>query len=144
MHNWISGWSRGRRRGLRAAIVEYSTWTWPLPIWPRTSQISAGSEGTYTSSTTAAPLPPARLTTPIVTYACPSRTLKTSKLFFTKVQLNDRGNVNRTFPQVVADVAKTWRELDHERCRWGHWETGLANKLDGTEDKYIAGEAREI
>ena len=26
----------------------------------------------------------------------------------------------------------------------GHWETGVANKLDGTQDGLIAGEAREV
>ena len=34
--------------------------------------------------------------------------------------------------------------MDHNRGVIGHWETGVANKLDGAEYWQIAGEAREV
>ena len=34
--------------------------------------------------------------------------------------------------------------MDHQRGVTGHWETGVANKLDSTEDGWIAGEALEV
>ena len=59
--------------------------------------------------------------------------------FFTEVQSNDPGNIDRSFPQVVADVVKMWRMLDHAVSCDGHWATGLANKLEGKEDHYGRG-----
>ena len=64
--------------------------------------------------------------------------------FFTARQANDPGNINRSLAEVVADVVTTWRTIDHERVCDGHWATGLANKLDATEDGKIEGEAREV
>jgi len=66
--------------------------------------------------------------------------------FFTKVQSNYPGNINRSLAQVVADVVTTWRSLDHTVSCEGHWATGLANSLNelDQEDAKITGEAREV
>lgn len=45
---------------------------------------------------------------------------------------------------MVLDVASAWRALNHQMGVLGHWENGLANRLDGTEDHYIAGDAQTI
>jgi hypothetical protein len=70
--------------------------------------------------------------------------LEREQAFFTEIQKYDPGNVNRTLDQVVADVVTTWRSIDHLKGYIGHWETGLANKLNGDEDKFITGEARQV
>ena len=70
--------------------------------------------------------------------------LELEQTIFTQQKLHDHGNINRTLQQVVTDVVQTWRTVDHEKARRGQWSDGLANKLDGTEDDEICGEAREV
>ena len=45
---------------------------------------------------------------------------------------------------MVLDVASAWRAFNHQIGVLGHWENGLANRLDGTEDHYMAGDAKSI
>jgi hypothetical protein len=70
--------------------------------------------------------------------------LEVEQAKFTKRQEMQPGNVNRTLQEVLDDVVTVWRAMDHQRGVTGHWETGVANKLDGSEDGLIAGEALEV
>ena len=60
--------------------------------------------------------------------------LEVEQAAFTARQMNEPGNVNRTLQEVLDDVVTVWRAMDHMKGVNGHWETGVANKLDGTED----------
>ena len=70
--------------------------------------------------------------------------LEVEQAKFTKRQEFDPGNVNRTLQEVLDDVITVWRAMDHMKGVNGHWETGVANKLDGTQDDRITGEALEV
>ena len=63
---------------------------------------------------------------------------------FTMRQESNPGNVNRTLQEVLDDVVTVWRTMDHQKGVDGHWETGVACKLDSTEDGWITGEAKEV
>ena len=67
--------------------------------------------------------------------------LEVEQAKFTKRQEFDPGNINRTLQEVLDDVVTVWRAMDHMKCVIGHWETGVANKLNGDEDGEITGEA---
>ena len=45
---------------------------------------------------------------------------------------------------MVLDVASAWRALNQHMGVTGHWENGLANRLDGKEDHYLSGDAERI
>ena len=45
---------------------------------------------------------------------------------------------------MVLDVASAWRALNHQMGVLGHLENGLSNRLDGTQDHYITGDAKAI
>ena len=62
---------------------------------------------------------------------------------FNEIQLLDPANISRTHQDVIADVNSTWQCLDHEKSSRGFWHTGVANKLDGSEDSFICREALE-
>ena len=70
--------------------------------------------------------------------------LEVEQAKFTKRQEFDPGNVNRTLQEVLDDVITVWRAMDHMKGVNGHWEIGVANKLDGTQDDRITGEALEV
>ena len=72
------------------------------------------------------------------------RFLEVEQAFFTKKQLKEPGNVNRTLQEVLNDVITVWRSMDHQIGVRGHWETGVANLLNGKEDGLITGEASEV
>ena len=44
----------------------------------------------------------------------------------------------------MQDVASAWLQVDHQSVVRGHWENGLANRLDGTEDHFLRGDAKDI
>ena len=44
----------------------------------------------------------------------------------------------------MQDVASAWLQVDHQSVVRGHWENGLANRLDGTEDHFLRGDAADI
>ena len=44
----------------------------------------------------------------------------------------------------MQDVASAWLQVDHQTVVRGHWENGLANRLDGTEDHFLRGDAKDI
>ena len=72
------------------------------------------------------------------------RFLEVEQAFFTKKQLKEPGNVNRTLQEVLNDVITVWRSMDHQLGVKGHWETGVSNLLNGFEDGIITGEALEV
>ena len=41
-------------------------------------------------------------------------------------------------------MASAWLQVDHQSVVRGHWENGLANRLDGTEDHFLRGDAAAI
>ena len=41
-------------------------------------------------------------------------------------------------------MASAWLQVDHQTVVRGHWENGLANRLDGTEDHFLRGDAADI
>ena len=41
-------------------------------------------------------------------------------------------------------MASAWLDVDHQGVVEGHWANGLANRLDGTEDHRMRGDAAEI
>ena len=53
---------------------------------------------------------------------------------FTMRQESNPGNVNRDLQEVLDDVVTVWRSMDHQKGVDGHWETGVACALDGTQD----------
>ena len=61
-----------------------------------------------------------------------------------EVSTHVRTYVRGRFLQVVLDVASAWRALNHQMGVLGHLENGLANRLDGTEDHHITGDAKQI
>ena len=58
--------------------------------------------------------------------------------------LTNPGDVGRTVQEVIDDVITCWRAVDHQKGVKGHWEIGVANKRDGTEDAKITSEALEV
>jgi hypothetical protein len=63
---------------------------------------------------------------------------------FTQRQEFNPGCVTRTLQEVLDDVVTVWRAMDHQKGVDGHWETGVACKLDKSEDGRITGEALEV
>ena len=63
---------------------------------------------------------------------------------FTKRQELNPGCVSRTLQEVLDDVVTVWRAMDHQKGVDGHCETGVACKLDRSEDGWITGEALEV
>ena len=41
-------------------------------------------------------------------------------------------------------MASAWLDVDHQAVVKGHWANGLANRLDGTEDHRMRGDAADI
>ena len=41
-------------------------------------------------------------------------------------------------------MASAWLDVDHQLVVQGHWANGLANRLDGTEDHCMRGDAASI
>ena len=41
-------------------------------------------------------------------------------------------------------MASAWLDVDHQGVVEGHWANGLANRLDGTEDHRMRGDAADI
>ena len=44
----------------------------------------------------------------------------------------------------MQDVVSAWLDVDHLQVVKGHWANGLANRLDGTEDHFMRGDAADI
>ena len=53
---------------------------------------------------------------------------------FERKQTYDPLDISRDINECVADVWATWRMIDHAQVARGHWDVGLANALDGSED----------
>ena len=51
---------------------------------------------------------------------------------FTQRQENNPGDAGRTLQEVIDDIITVWHALDHRKHVKCHWETGVANTLDGT------------
>ena len=52
---------------------------------------------------------------------------------------------SRSRETIIRDLAQIWRTPEiHEQAVRGHWSNGLANALDGSEDKLISREARSF
>ena len=41
-------------------------------------------------------------------------------------------------------MVSAWLDVDHLQVVKGHWANGLANRLDGTEDHFLRGDAADI
>ncbi len=63
---------------------------------------------------------------------------------FYERHLYDPGNIGRTSEEVLQDLVATWRCLDHRRAQRGHYRTGLANRLDGSDDALLTREALDM
>ena len=44
----------------------------------------------------------------------------------------------------MQDVVSAWLDVDHLQVVKGHWANGFANRLDGTEDHCMRGDAASI
>ena len=69
--------------------------------------------------------------------------MEVEQVFFNYQQWHAPGDVNRRPQDVVNDACETWRKINHESSRLGHWRVGLTNALNGDEDKMMRGQAEK-
>ena len=53
---------------------------------------------------------------------------------FERKQREDPMDISRNVKECIADVFACWRTISHAKVARGHWDVGLANALDGSED----------